>query len=631
MQDSIKSIHWSCTGDEVLALQLKGVAKQLLFKHLAEMQKSTVLSMSRLYSGAEGSTIFISVDCGMVNITLDASTVSGGTTQSVKFLTGFGCVPGVGRPYSLVGTKDARLVWKKVNTWRSSRWSVEKIITGLNGVIVSRGHNVLLFGNVDWKGPKQDESKDPGQRQRKVLTWKGPPSRYWPLDQFVNIPGTTVVDHLIESIYLDTYYYTPFSGKVYEHGVVRATMPDWYWPNGENNKYNAQVLGAAYRESDGKLFCVVKTCYLQHPVPEERKYGYYFELITQGPSGWERLLQIETPGMPNTNWFFSEDGTKACTVLFLELHKIVLTQDSDKVTTCSYSTEALGGFHNAIAKTRTLDNSEAHSGTPGAGGIFAGIGRTGVKAGDWIGMNESTDVYSSEKSGTLTLAADYKGNDLVKMQAKLTGNEIYSYYRKFGMKWGGTALPPNGHSADADRMPSIRIDVDPFNYSTDSWNGINNWTGVVGVNIGGVCKPDITINGVSTGASRSGTIAKPCLHAGDTFTVTASVTDLAGGRTATVTKTYLLAQDFGVWVQDLSFTSLGGVDGNCGYAEGPVMGNTKYSVIRCTGDWLFIDPCIKYQSYSELTGIPCVAYQVGSQFRWCEYVSGVRYKWDYVC
>lgn len=242
----------------------------------------------------------------------------------------------------------------------------------VDGVWTAEGPQELMYGNVDWKGKKTDNPED-----RWILTYKGNPSRYWPVGNFVEIPGLSSVDHFVEGMLNSYEYMTVFGDKIYEGGKVLVEMPWLYHPinsymgDWEANHQNAHVLGAAYRESDGVLFCVVKTCYNSYPtvkpvptgktpdpgmvsawhtykngvvykdwlddeagakkqvateqgltlveVPDPGR-GYFVELITNKagniPGGWTRLLRIATPAYCDVNWFFSEDGTKACSVMF---------------------------------------------------------------------------------------------------------------------------------------------------------------------------------------------------------------------------------------------------------------------------------------------------------------------------
>jgi hypothetical protein len=347
------------------------------------------------------------------------------------------------------------------------------------------------------------------------------------------------------------------------------------------------VLGAAYRESDGVLICIVKTCYNSYPrlkgvagTPDftvsawhvykdgiiyadylddkaaadkfiadnpsqgyslveftDPGRGYFFEVLLNKSKdvigGWTRLLRQTTgSNMPDCNFFFSEDGTKSCSVMFGKLNLIEITGD-----TATYTEQSLGGFKNEI-KTDNDSVQESNYGEPDPtkSGIFAQVYRVGIKSGDWITRTDTIKKYTSDKTGTLTLAADYKGNVLTKMDATLTGSEVYDYYRRMGFKWGYTALPPSLHSADSDRTPTIRVEADPFNelgVPTGSWC----------VGLGGVCKPKVTLQGLGTALETNQKCAtyEICeINSKQTLMLAASVIDEAGGRAATVTKEYTI-------------------------------------------------------------------------------------------
>jgi hypothetical protein len=462
----------------------------------------------------------------------------------------------------------------------------------VDGEWVAEGPQELMYGNVDWKGPKTDDPKD-----RKILTYKGNPSRYWPVGNFVEIPGLSSIDHSVEGLVNSYEYMTVFGDKVYENGKILVEMPWLYHPlnaiqgGWEANHQNAHVLGAAYRESDGVLLCVVKTCYNSYPrlkaaagqdgflvsawhtykngvvykdwlddkagaenqvatvpgltlveVPDPGR-GYFVELIMSKagdiPGGWKRLLRIETPAYCDVNWFFSEDGTKACSVMFGALHKIEITGE-----TATHTTESLGGFKQTLQTTyEVVEEDNPGEPDPNQSGIYAEVYRVGIESGDWKTRKDETKTYTSTKSGTVTVAADYKGNTLVKMDATMSGSELYKHYRRFGYKWGATALPSGwnvGRSGDEWRTPSIAV----YNVTPDKP------TGYFDVNVGNVCQPTISVNVQGATATRvnSGPVVPGvaerytlsdyvCPGAGQlaVLAVAATVTDEVSGRTATST------------------------------------------------------------------------------------------------
>jgi hypothetical protein len=434
----------------------------------------------------------------------------------------------------------------------------------------AEGPQQLMYGNVDWKGPAGED--------RKILTYKGNPSRYWPVGQFVEIPGLSSVDHSVEGMLNSYEYMTVFGDKVYEGGQVLATMPWLYHPlnsvdgGWEANHQNAQVLGAAYRESDGVLICIVKTCYNSYPhvktvppaegsmvstwqvwkdglliqdwyenkdgaekfieenpghnlveVPDPGR-GYWIEVILQKAGeiqgGWKRALRVSTSSAwANCNFFFSEDGTKACSVMFGALHKIVIDGD-----TATHSTESLGGFKQAIKTEMTNQESEYNPGEaayPGSPpGSAAAYIRTGLDYHQWFEMNDYTKVYTGVKSGTTTLAADYKGNELVKLNATISGTDTFSKRTLRGQRWTQTAL-----------LSSIspRSWVDPWSFMIGEPAAHQNMNGpgsIIYPSLGQfACKPKCTVTTenmlIETAPSRGGNgcdgvyrIANGCVSSG---------------------------------------------------------------------------------------------------------------------
>jgi hypothetical protein len=386
------------------------------------------------------------------------------------------------------------------------------------------GPQELVYGNVDWKGPD-----DPAER--KILTYRGNPSRYWPVNQFVLIPGLSRIDHTIQSIKGDYSYTTVFSEFVYEKGAIRATMPLLYAPT-NSGVQRAQVLGAAY-DSDGKLVCIIKTCYINLPQDPQPPNGYYVELLVEGGpiEGWTRKLRIPFgSNMPNCNFFFSVDGSKACSVMFGQLHLI-------DVVAGTYTSETLGEFKNTISTTKTVaqENNPGRTVPGSEGTLFGGVFKEGINSGDWIGKTDTDETYQSAKSGAVVIAADYKGIELVKMTANLAGSETYHKKTLSGAKWGYTALPPTGvlgESGDAGRTPTISISVDPV-------DAFGTFTGGYCVEVTGACKPVISGPGSQIeGTNCFAWEGDACTSSG-TFTLTVGVTDSVTGRTATHSKSYV--------------------------------------------------------------------------------------------
>lgn len=370
----------------------------------------------------------------------------------------------------------------------------------------------MVYGNVDWKGPRAVNPED-----RKVLTYKGNPSRYWPVPQFTLIPGLSKIDHTITSVSGDYSYTTVFSEFVYEGGSVVATMPSLYAPTGSENQ-PAQVLGAAYRS--GVMICIVKTCYNNNPgYPGYPGPGYYFEVLKKVNSeaipGWTRMLRVSTgTNMPNCNFFFSEDGTKAVSVM---LGKVWTVEIGEESATCNDT--PVGEFQEVIATTKVSTNPEV---VPWEEGMTPSV------VGSWRSHTITTRTYSQTKSGTKVIAADYKGNVLVTATATISGGAAYTWEREYGTKWGTTAQIPE-LTEPSDRIPTI------------SWGfcdaGVPGSFGITATALG-ACQPTLTINGLPAVSGGCTAIELPDICVDGTVPVSVSLVDAASGLSAVVSGDY---------------------------------------------------------------------------------------------
>jgi hypothetical protein len=480
---------------------LRGIANAQMGILLNQMRLGKLNCARRVVEYASGVVITCTVNFRDRHLDIIVPENLGGENIREEYVVGFICHPGAAHAYDQVqdGTRDGnRVVYWAKDQWKTQLKVVKITTTDLLGNVISVNYARDEYGNIDWKGPKQDPDKDPDQFYRKILTWKGPPSRYFPLGLQDDIEGVTTTDHVIEGLLGDTIYTTPFTGNVYEHGLVMAKMPALYWPLGLNDKHEAQVLGAAYREVDGKLVVVVKTCYNTYPrfkeptemvstwqvhrnglfyqewledkngadaqvlelgleyetveVPDPGR-AYWFEVLIRepGPSlaGWNRLLQISTGGtMPDTNWFFSEDGSKIVSVMHGVLHKVEIAL-VDGISSATHTTEALVTATASIAGTNTTVGTNEYEDIaehfPSANLWEGGSRRSDFFAYE-VGSAEYTsyiapfitpvnglkNVYNItdtiDRSGEITIAADYKENILVLATKVISGEEASSRY-----------------------------------------------------------------------------------------------------------------------------------------------------------------------------------------------------------
>lgn len=479
------------------------------------------------------------------------------------------------------------------------------------------------YGNVDWKGPVNPDNPD----NRKILTYRGNPSRYWPVGRFTMIPGLSKIDHTIESSEGDYSYTTVFSEYVYEHGTIKAVMPPLYAPMNSGIQ-RAQVLGAAYRQSDGKLICVVKTCYNTYPRAksvgemvntwqvrtasgilyrnwmEDRTgaeaqvtqlgggyqlfeevdpgRGYFIEVLIKQPGdvveGWKRLLRIPVgANMPNCNFFFSQDGTKACSVMFDTLHLIQIDD-----MTATYTTESVGGFTNTIG-TQKSHTQTVKDGTPVVPGGFV---LTGLTSGEWKIKNDTTVTYTANKAGELVIAADYKVNELVKMTAAMSGRDEYTYTKTDGSKWGQLAILNDLYLEHEHRVPILSLNSHPY-------DRYGNVVGDLCVSAVNVCQPVYTSSaGVRIDGSNCwdftgmSLYAGPCEGPARTLKVTVTVTDKVSGLSDSATNTYqgAVAPVGGIWKPVASY--YGPNPSGCfGFINTFFLSITDNGDYRCSSAW----------------------------------------------
>lgn len=149
-------------------------------------------------------------------------------------------------------------------------------------------------GNIDWKGPW----KNLARTKRKVLSWHGPPQRYWNDGTFV-------------------YGSSRFHRHIYSDGLTIGIAP-------------GPVMGAAIAEIDGQetLVAIVKygpwfeevyttttfLSVLRDNVPDDadlyRDYADAWTLIGYPPRYVDQFPSVD----PEAPWFFSTDGLHARTM-----------------------------------------------------------------------------------------------------------------------------------------------------------------------------------------------------------------------------------------------------------------------------------------------------------------------------
>jgi len=304
------------------------------------------------------------------------------------------------------------------------------------------------YGNIDWKGPKGE-----------VLTWKGPPSRYFPLNQYLEIPGLTQLDYYIESLDGDYSQFTPFSKNIYRSGRIYAVAPDvWYPQSDAEVDHGGQVLGAAL--NSGKLVIIVKAIFTVHP--STPRSGNYYQAYVRDGKEWVLLGEQYLSFKPRVPFFFNQSGTEAQTVDGGSVWKVVVGIESLSAAFTN-SSSAIEIQETSTSSTVTTDEAGEVRATipelytyPAQGGtvehpawFFAFVDDTEEyadyiaplkgKKGEEVNANHEVTV---RKSGEQILAVDYKGDIPVYAKASMSGTENTKFHRKFcaalnyGGKWG---------------------------------------------------------------------------------------------------------------------------------------------------------------------------------------------------
>lgn len=159
-----------------------------------------------------------------------------------------------------------------------------------------------FFGNIDWKS-----SKTLGI----VLTWKGPPTRSFAIDKFMDIEGLTwsyaTMTYMGEEIPL----YTCFWPELYYQGSVLVQAPDNCWMLGAGVKKLSTgplvLVAVVFSRIQGGSGLELKLSLLARPFSRSSYNGYKDSLH---PTGWS-LLASRSAAIPTVPWCFSEDCNSA--------------------------------------------------------------------------------------------------------------------------------------------------------------------------------------------------------------------------------------------------------------------------------------------------------------------------------
>jgi len=417
-----------------------------------------------------------------------------------------------------------------------------QIALGFNGETWDIDKDKYLYGNIDWLGPAnlQDNIVSSDQSDRIVLTWKGPPSRYFPIvDTSKPIAGITYEDTsaLSETIY------TPFTSNLYASGAVLAIGPPVNYPKSDSTvDHQGQILGAAI-DKDQVLWVIVKAIYTEREfwwtitdgilpwdyyntyqeaavafpdVPLSSKsiiqhdrpgLGYWYEVYKatgnpqgvfktqQDESGWEFVTRIQAKERPKVPWFFNESATEAQTVESGLVWKFSNNTFTTKDTGNGQWT-ATGSY-----KEETLNDTVSVPPDGGFGTTTPGYHGKSFYAYDefdpdyqtYIVPYQGKKLEGHSKNGELTInksgkrivAVDYKGDKEVVATVDIVGSSLSQFssidYRSImgDVQWADIYGP-------ADHIPSGRID---YVYVDANSTKVGDWFKAVLFNM---CRPNVT-------------------------------------------------------------------------------------------------------------------------------------------
>jgi hypothetical protein len=329
---------------------------------------------------------------------------------------GFGCKPRSAENwiYDNSDTNNAVVVSKDEDTWQ------------IDSNALPVADSDIVYGNIDWKGPIDEDGNSP------VLSWKGPPSRYFPLDFRTYYEGAVTLEEDVLTyeygVPLEVPYYTPFGPNVYENGAILTTLPTYgYSPT--------KVLGAAYGLDDN-LFVIAGINYRESTNPAGTTGGHYTEIFYLSGAVFKRIAYFSS-SRHSVPFFFNVSGTQAISVRdYVETIYTIIGKEYDPtdLESIPYSvlTEVIDtkNFTYSVNTDVTTDKKNNNVDIPA----------------DWAYVNKSdypqainleqytktTKTQTINKTGTATIAADFKGDILAKATISLDAETTSSNIDKGG-------------------------------------------------------------------------------------------------------------------------------------------------------------------------------------------------------
>lgn len=387
------------------------------------IESSDTKNLIRITGGISG-FLFHPRSGGIITRTFDVTTAPP-TVEGHKMVNGAGfdptggTLPAIPKVYPLVDNDHGtRSIEREDGEWTLTRDPLEN------------------YGNIDWKGSDS------------ILTWKGPPSRYFPLNPFLEIPGLTELDYCIIGGGGDYSQHTPFRKYIYEGGEALAVAPNVNWPQTDIDvDQGGQVLGAAY--CAGKLVLIVKAIFNTAPVEikETRVNGYYYQAYMMD-GAWVLLGELKIGHKPMTPFFFNQSGTEAQTVDGSMRWKVVIDTEAQ---TAQFSSLDLGVGQAQITATHAYEQTDE------SGDLrepMPMVGTNEVHPAWWWPWSEGSDEYADyievlqdvaglrsitndavaiTKTGQKVVAVDYEGDLEVLAVAEIEATETSTYLRDDNM------------------------------------------------------------------------------------------------------------------------------------------------------------------------------------------------------
>lgn len=264
----------------------------------------------------------------------------------------------------------------------------------------------FYYGNIDWKGPLDEDGSG------NVLSWKGPPTRYFPLDPRQHYEGLTVWEEDVLTYEygfpVEVPYYTCFGPKIYSNGAELYTLP-------AIGATDPKVLGAAYG-LDGKLFVLAGVNYRGLVSPDSTEEdpktgGFYTELYVVEQGVFVRIAYWPS-GRHMVPFFFNRSGTQAVTV-FNSTVVFVTIAKTDEGYSATQESEPAGSY------TATYNRSVNETEVPDPASLTLPQNWEYVDQSDYpdaADLQQTTTTTRSDsytKSGSEKIAADFKGDTVV--------------------------------------------------------------------------------------------------------------------------------------------------------------------------------------------------------------------------